>query len=222
MLNLETTREPHVFGEKVEFYGTKSPEIYLENDIARDIVNKGWSVRTDFLPESTLSQLALETLQFKLNGSMTPIENPSLNELSKKRFIQCIRKSDLTKAQSEYFERLAVLQDAINESLDLGLKTFDCHLMFYPPGASYAKHLDCYGSEGRRSLTCILYLNDNWKRTDGGELRLYTDEDSYIDVMPQKGTLVVFLSAFFWHEVLPTSRERMCIPGWFGTLQASF
>ena len=51
-----------------------------------------------------------------------------------------------------------------------------------------------------------------------GALRLYLDAHAhgeYIDVLPESGRLVVFLSETFHHEVLPTRRERWSITGWF-------
>jgi len=37
------------------------------------------------------------------------------------------------------------------------------------------------------------------------------------DVPPLAGTLVTFLSGEFPHEVLPTTRERLSVTGWFCT-----
>ncbi|HEY8085443.1 MAG TPA: 2OG-Fe(II) oxygenase [Methylophilaceae bacterium] len=36
-----------------------------------------------------------------------------------------------------------------------------------------------------------------------------------MDISPQGGTLVVFFSDQFWHEVLPAKRDRFSIAGWF-------
>ncbi len=71
----------------------------------------------------------------------------------------------------------------------------------------------------RRKLSCVLYLNENWKPEEGGELRFYLDGNGaeFEDVLPQGGRLVVFLSAQFVHEVLPAKRERLSIAGWFTT-----
>jgi len=39
--------------------------------------------------------------------------------------------------------------------------------------------------------------------------------ETHFDLLPEGGSLVVFLSAGFEHEVLPATRERMSITGWF-------
>ena len=70
---------------------------------------------------------------------------------------------------------------------------------------------------GVRVVSCVLYLNDGWKASDGGALRIYCDDDVR-EVMPVGGTLVCFLSERFEHEVLPATRERLSITGWFRRL----
>jgi SM-20-related protein len=38
-----------------------------------------------------------------------------------------------------------------------------------------------------------------------------------LDISPIGGRLVMFLSDTFYHEVLPTSKDRMSLTGWFLT-----
>jgi SM-20-related protein len=62
----------------------------------------------------------------------------------------------------------------------------------------------------------ILYLNEDWRRDDGGLLRFWPEENAEaLDIVPVGGTLVTFLSDRFWHEVLPARRERLSLTGWF-------
>ena len=64
----------------------------------------------------------------------------------------------------------------------------------------------------------VLYLNEDWDETAGGALRLYDGMNPiapYRDIAPIAGLLVLFLSADFDHEVLPATRERLSIAGWF-------
>lgn len=66
-------------------------------------------------------------------------------------------------------------------------------------------------------LSVITYLNPAWLPTDGGELVIYNDDKDRdgIKVVPLYGTLVIFLSEEFPHEVLPSSRDRHSVAGWF-------
>jgi SM-20-related protein len=92
---------------------------------------------------------------------------------------------------------------------------FEGHYAIYPPGARYERHRDRFRDDDARVLSCVLYLNDAWHASDGGALRLYLPHDETLDVLPEAGTFVAFLSAELDHEVRPASRERAAITGWF-------
>lgn len=111
------------------------------------------------------------------------------------------------------------LRLAINRELYLGLLHLEAHLAVYPPGTFYRPHLDHFRNTAHRVVSCILYLNaPDWTEQDGGQLRLYTGGQpagESVDILPSGGTLVLFLSQRFWHEVLPASRQRWSITSWF-------
>ena len=83
------------------------------------------------------------------------------------------------------------------------------------------------GSRSRRVVSFLAYLNSGWDAADGGALRIfpahqrvYGTEDSQLavhaeDVLPEGGTLVVFMSGEVEHLVQETFRERQCVVGWF-------
>lgn len=113
---------------------------------------------------------------------------------------------------------LDVLRLEMNRALWLGLVDFEGHFAVYPEGARYGRHLDRFQDSGLRSLTSIFYLNEDWTADDGGALRIYLNGEAatpYLDVQPQGGTLVAFLSGDFFHEVLPARRQRLAVTGWF-------
>src|SRR5690606_33675317 len=97
------------------------------------------------------------------------------------------------------------------------LFSFESHFAHYGTGDFYKKHLDAFKGETNRVLSLVYYLNPGWLPEDGGELKLYLSEDEgrTINVTPAFGTLVVFLSEDFPHEVLPAKRDRYSIAGWF-------
>ncbi len=43
---------------------------------------------------------------------------------------------------------------------------------------------------------------------------MYLDDQQTHDVVPQAGTLLVFMSEKWPHEVLPATRDRLSITGW--------
>ena len=101
--------------------------------------------------------------------------------------------------------------------------SFESHFSLYGPGDYYKRHKDAFKGEANRVLSLALYLNPGWTADDGGELVLYpSDADAETveapmrlaaglpaetKVTPLMGTLVLFLSEDFPHEVLPAVRE---------------
>ncbi|AZN37740.1 2OG-Fe(II) oxygenase [Iodobacter ciconiae] len=116
---------------------------------------------------------------------------------------------------AQVLDRLNELKQSLNAALYLGLDELECHFAAYPAGSFYARHLDQHRGEDSRVVTVVLYLNSEWEEQDGGQLRLYLDEHRHLDVLPEGGKLVVFLSDRFEHEVLAARRERLSLTGWF-------
>ncbi len=116
-----------------------------------------------------------------------------------------------------WLEWAGALQQYLNRRLFLGLFSFESHFAHYGVGDYYKRHLDAFKGEANRVLSLVVYLNSGWTTEDGGELVLYRDEldREGIKVTPLNGTVVAFLSEDFPHEVLPASRDRYSIAGWF-------
>jgi hypothetical protein len=66
----------------------------------------------------------------------------------------------------------------------------------------------------RRYLTCIVYLNSNWRDGDGGCLRIIQKDGTPMDVEPRGGRLVVFSSVDMLHGVQPTFAKRYACSVW--------
>lgn len=109
------------------------------------------------------------------------------------------------------------LQGYLNRRLFLGLFSFESHLAHYSAGDFYKRHYDAFRDQRSRILSMVVYLNPNWGPEDGGELVLYkNDADTEgLKVTPLMGTVVLFLSEEFPHEVLPAQRDRYSIAGWY-------
>ena len=112
----------------------------------------------------------------------------------------------------------ADLQRYLNRRLFLGLFSFESHLAVYEPGDFYRIHVDAFRGQSNRRLSLVAYLNPDWQSGQGGELVIYHPQHAGVElrkVAPLWGTLVVFLSEEFPHEVLPTIGERKSVAGWF-------
>lgn len=116
--------------------------------------------------------------------------------------------------QQAFTDRIDTLRVALSRALMLGLVDCESHYAVYRPGAGYARHLDCLRDSDARVVSAVFYLNEAWQEADGGALRLYLADGSSHDIYPHAGTLLLFLSAQFEHEVLPATRDRMSIASW--------
>jgi SM-20-related protein len=126
-----------------------------------------------------------------------------------------------TEAQQLFLGQLERIRQEVNEALLLGLFEVEAHFALYPPGAGYQRHVDAFQHDNPRRLSAVLYLNRNWRRSQGGELAVYDAEGRELQrVLPEAGTLVLFLSQTVPHAVLPTRRWRASIAAWFRLREA--
>lgn len=116
-----------------------------------------------------------------------------------------------------YLAWMEELRLGLNAALYLGLFDYEAHYAIYGAGYGYSKHSDVLQGRKNRILTTVLYLNENWQSGDGGELQIFdaAGETVIATVCPKLGTLVIFLSEVFPHEVLISNVTRRSIAGWF-------
>nr|WP_136252165.1 2OG-Fe(II) oxygenase [Ningiella ruwaisensis] len=120
-------------------------------------------------------------------------------------------------AGQKWLQWTHALQMYLNRRLFLGLFSFESHFAHYAPGHFYKRHFDAFKGETNRILSLVTYLNPSWEAQMGGELQIYenTGDESGLKVLPEYGTLCVFLSEEFEHEVKPATAHRYSIAGWF-------
>ena len=117
---------------------------------------------------------------------------------------------------SEYLGFSEGLREYLNRTLYLGLTYYEAHFAIYEKNDFYEKHLDAFRGSKNRVVTTVFYLNEEWDEENGGALIIYDENDKLVKkVLPKMGTLVVFLSDKFPHEVLPTNKKRYSVAGWF-------
>lgn len=122
--------------------------------------------------------------------------------------------------RSLFFDRIDELVLNLNRYFYLGLNEYEFHMAHYPAGAFYKKHKDAFKSDDARKITVILYLNKNWSLDDGGELKLYLENNAEI-IEPVAGRLLVFES-HLEHEVLESKADRYSITGWLKNKRLPF
>jgi len=191
--------------------------------ISDAIAERGWIICPDFISAETLHTLRQHLFANWRAGKLQPAGIGRGQQSQVRTDIRgdsrCwLEASD--KRLSAYFSVMQTLRETLNAALYLGLWELETHFSVYPAGAVYQRHRDSFNDillrpDTERVLSTVLYLNETWQESDGGILRLYLDAGQTLDISPQGGTLVLFLSASFDHEVLPATRERFSIAGWF-------
>jgi len=184
-----------------------------------DLAEHGWSLQPQFISQTLTRKLAEECRLRAAQGALTPAgvgrgTQQQVREGVRGDHIQWLDAGQHP-ACDDYLQALDELRMALNQGLYLGLEDFEGHFALYPPGAFYQKHVDRFRDDDRRAVSVVFYLNDEWQPEHGGALRLYLAEGETRDVLPQAGSLLVFLSADMPHEVLPASRDRLSLTGWF-------
>lgn len=129
--------------------------------------------------------------------------------------IQWLDKQNIT--DNRFLMVMESLRIGLNQSLFLGLFDYESHYAIYQEGDFYKQHVDALKGSSNRVLSTVYYLNENWNDDDGGEIILYDiDGETILETInPRAGTMVIFLSEQFPHEVRVAKTTRYSIAGWF-------
>lgn len=187
--------------------------------IAEDLLHQGYSIRPGALPEE-ISRSLLTHQQ-----SLAPAMYSDAGIGRGKKYVKTdfVRTDEIcwitgdSHAGELWLQWASQLQNFLNRRLFLGLFSFESHFAHYAPGDYYKRHYDAFRGETNRVLSIVAYLNPGWTAEDCGELVLYMNDGDRTGtrVVPLYGTVVVFLSEEFPHEVLPANRDRYSVAGWF-------
>jgi SM-20-related protein len=191
----------------------------LSTTLCENLVQHGWSQHDLFLSAELNNTLAAECLFLQQtdvlqlarvgSGKHTTLQNTIRSDQ-----IAWLRAGQST-ACDAYLLMMEQVRVLLNQTLYLGLDDYESHFSFYVPGAFYRKHLDRFQHDDARTISIVIYLNDHWLTAQGGALRLHPHQLPTHDISPIACRMVVFLSAEMLHEVLPATRDRMSLTGWF-------
>lgn len=128
-------------------------------------------------------------------------------------FIKWIDPENAENGTKRYLDLIDSLIQSLNREFYMGVRDFECHYTQYPEGTRYMVHSDRHKHGSHRIVSFVFYLNENWQKSDGGELIVYLENGDKMELLPQAGRLILFRSELL-HEVLVTHRVRQSITGW--------
>lgn len=191
----------------------------LQLRIGNDLFDQGWSQQDAFLSAELSAALAAECRALMAAGAL---KKAGIGRGGEQTIRADIRgdhivwlRSGQSAACDSYLQLMDQLRLALNRSFFLGLEEYESHFAFYPPGTAYQTHLDRFRDDDKRTISAVIYLNEGWLPEHGGALRMHPEGQPAIEVLPLAGRLAVFLSASMPHEVLPATRDRLSLAGWF-------
>ena len=114
---------------------------------------------------------------------------------------------------SSLFHQMNEMITMLKRYCYLSISDVECHLAYYPQGSFYKRHVDQFKERNNRIISFALYLNDDWKHENEGQLVIYKDEESH-KINPIKNRIVLFKSAGLEHEALLTNAPRYSVTGW--------
>ena len=118
------------------------------------------------------------------------------------------------KAIAAYFHKIKEIIQTLNQSLFLSINDYEAHFAVYEANGFYKKHIDQFSTNSDRRISCVYYLNDDWREEYGGELSIYNKSDELLTkILPLKNRFVCFTSDLP-HEVSATSKIRFSIATW--------
>ena len=201
--------------------------------ILSDIQKNGFSIQNNIFHDDDISSLYSDIINAYHNNSSSNIllkaagvgKEAQLNSNIRGDKIHWLTKENLTSSQKKIWDFLETLKYHLNQNFFLNIKEFETHLTIYPSGTFYKKHIDQFRFSGNeplsgkiRKISFVIYLNQDWSESDGGELVLFDSKDQekiVTKILPQFGRAVFFLSEELPHEVLTTNKERASMTGWF-------
>ncbi|MGV0967172.1 2OG-Fe(II) oxygenase [Empedobacter sp. UBA7248] len=136
--------------------------------------------------------------------------------------IRWIDEENKTETEEIFFSKINDFIEYLNLTCYMGIEESEFHYAIYPEGTFYQKHVDAFKNDDRRTLSIVLYLNDEeWKDEFGGQLTLYLADENKaekeLNILPLAGRLAVFDSKSIPHEVKTVHRPRYSITGWLKT-----
>lgn len=189
-------------------------------ELIQGLLDNNYGSCTDFLLPNTMKGLRGNMTALNSAGEMEYAGIGNKNDFQKDKLIRSdkvnwIEGESTNEYETVYLQKVWRFINHLNKTCFTSIKTFESHYANYEKGSFYKRHVDQFKNENGRKYSIVLYLNQNWKEEDDGNLSLYPSNGEQQNIAPLAGRMVFFKSDEMEHEVHPSStRERQSIAGW--------
>ena len=132
----------------------------------------------NFLTQSLAFHLSenLKTLYAENRLQSAGIGNNLLvdqNKLIRSDMIYWLDRKHNNPHENSFFDIIDAFVLHLNTTCYTGITGYEFHYALYEKGSFYKKHLDQFKNNDSRQYSLVIYLNENWKEIDGGELCIH-------------------------------------------------
>lgn len=191
----------------------------LFNRIAEGLSSDGWFSIPGFVEKNEALRIREVAQELRSEGEFRRAGIGKQNDFQLEKSVRgdeilWLNEEVISPEVENFLVRMRALKEYLNQTCFLGLKEFETHYAVYPVGTHYARHSDRFRANPHRIISFVLYLNPDWQKGDGGELMIYPEDRTEVQVSPELGKLVCFRSEIE-HEVLECQAPRYSLTGWF-------
>jgi SM-20-related protein len=182
---------------------------FIENKvgIAENFLSESLSLH---LKENLVNLYSEKLLQSAGTGAAKNVRH---DQLFRSDIIYWLDRKHNNEHENNFFDLMDAFVSHLNATCYTGISSYEFHYTLYKEGTFYKKHRDQFQHSNSRQYSMIMYLNENWKEADGGQLRIH-HENRIENIAPTNGKTVFFKSSELEHEVLVSNKPRMSITGW--------
>ena len=179
----------------------------------------GFGLSDQFLSPEILAGLRAQLLDHHAGGGMSPAgigqqQDFQRDATVRRDVIRWIEEDSRQPEEAWLNAKLDRFMAYLNRTCFTGLREREFHYAYYGPGSFYKRHIDQFRGDRGRKFSLVIYLNEAWTPTDGGQIALYLPEGPR-EVFPLGGRAVFFRSDELEHEVKASpERFRLSIAGW--------
>ncbi len=186
--------------------------------IITSYISDGVGQSLDFIPQDLAENLRKNLDQHYVNVELKQAgigQNQNFQQDSniRKDKIHWLEPETTNVSEQAFFKLIESWVAFLNQTCFTGISSYEFHYALYEEGSLYRRHLDQFANNDNRAFSMIIYLNENWKDGDGGELVIYKPNGD-MTISPNMQKMVFFNSSALEHEVLRTCVPRKSITGW--------